>query len=163
MVAVIVLAFVLLSGGDDEGGATVDGAAIAVGEKPVDLVFANGELWVTNRVGGSVSVVNPDEPTESSAPSRWAASRRASPPPRASSSSRTASGDSLLQIDDGGEVVDEIETDVDPGGIAVDEEALWVANNGSDTVSRIEGPDHPRALAWAGSRSASRPAPGPSG
>ena len=61
------LAFVLLSGGDDEGGATVDGAAIAVGEKPVDLVFANGELWVTNRVGGSVSVINPDEPTESSA------------------------------------------------------------------------------------------------
>ena len=66
VVALIVLAFVLLSGGDDEGGATVDGAAIAVGEKPVDLVFANGELWVTNRVGGSVSVINPDEPTESS-------------------------------------------------------------------------------------------------
>ena len=40
-----------------------------------------------------------------------------------------------------GEVVDEIQTDVDPGGIAVDEDALWVANNGSDTVSRIEDPD----------------------
>ena len=61
-------------------------------------------------------------------------------------------------------MVDVIETDVDPGGIAVDEEAVWVANHGSDTVSRIEDPDaDPRALAWATSRSASRPAPGPSG
>ena len=39
-----------------------------------------------------------------------------------------------------------IETDVDPGGVAVDEEALWVANNGSNTVSRLDGFRHPRAL-----------------
>ena len=48
-------------GGDDGGSATVDGAAIEVGNHPVDLAYGEGGLWVTNRLGASVSFVNTGE------------------------------------------------------------------------------------------------------
>ncbi len=52
VLALAVLAFVLLTGGDDGGG------AIRVGSAPIDLAVSAGAVWTSNQVSGDISKVD---------------------------------------------------------------------------------------------------------
>jgi YVTN family beta-propeller protein len=139
VLAVIVVALLIVSSGEDGGGgAAVDGAPIPVGDLPVDLVYGNGGLWVTNRVGGSVSFVEEGDPPELDATRRLGGEPAGIAVAGGSVFIADGGGDSLWEIDSGGDLGEEIPVGLRPGTIAVDEEALWVANAGSNTVSRID-------------------------
>jgi YVTN family beta-propeller protein len=160
-VAVAVLAVVLLSGGGggdesstaaqtgagagaDTGGqseapkATVAQKAVAVGELPVNLAHGQEGLWVTNRVGESISLVDGDPGKE------------VDQFPVGLKPEGVAVGDgsiwvagynqpTLLRLDpDTGAVQDTITVGAPPGNVAFGQGAIWVANSGTNTISKVD-------------------------
>jgi YVTN family beta-propeller protein len=139
IVAVVVVAYLIASSGDEDGSATVVGAAVPVGDHPVDLAYGEGGLWVSNRRDGSVSLIPEDDPAE------------ADTMEIGSEPEGVAVGGGFLYVADRGEDVVwsvdppsgepmPIQVEIDPSGVAYSEDGVWVANLGSGTVSRIASP-----------------------
>jgi YVTN family beta-propeller protein len=132
--AVVVVALLIVSSGEDRGGATVDGDPIRVGEHPINLAHGEDGLWVANR-GGSVSLVNEGTAEVETAPVDGAPEG-------------VAVGDGLLFVADRDEDAvrwieapggneETIPVGLDPSGVAFSESSVWVANLGSGNVSRL--------------------------
>ena len=135
------------AGGGDGGGANGSGsttpdaevvATVPVGELPVNLVHGQEGLWVTNRVGQSVSLVDGDPADEVD---RF---------PVGLKPEGVAVGDGsiwvtaysqpvLLRLNpaDGSEQ-GRITVGAAPGNVAFADGSIWVANSGEDTVSRVD-------------------------
>jgi YVTN family beta-propeller protein len=158
-IASAVVAVILIAGGGDEepsttapaqatgvgsggGGpaaeASVDGRPIAVGTLPVNLVHGEQGLWVSNRLGQSVSLVDGDPAEEI----------EQFPVPLKPEGVAVADGSiwvagynqpRLLRLDPGsGAVQDTVEVGAPPGNVAFGRGSLWVANGGANTVSKVD-------------------------
>ena len=138
-VAVLVAALLIVSsgGGDDDSAAAVDGAPIEVGDFPVDLAFGEGGLWVANRRGGSISFVD-GEPPEVVETEQLGGAPEGVAVGGGSVFVADGGGGTVWVIGPDGKLVDEISVDLNPADIAIDGKAVWVANSGSDTVSRFD-------------------------
>ncbi len=160
VVAVVVVLVVLLAGGgtdeqgsttaaqvtttsagaDQAGGpkATVDQASVKVGELPVNLAHGQEGLWVTNRLGNSVSLVDGD-------PGKEIAQFPLDFKPEG-----VAVGDgsiwvgsynspTLVRLDpDDGSVESQVSVGTPPGNVAFADGSIWVANSGADTISKVD-------------------------
>ena len=143
----VVAAVVLSGGGEDEpdtpgaattAAATVDGRPVPVGDLPVNLVHGQEGLWVTNRNGLSVSLVDGDPASE----------QRQLPVGMKAEGVAVAEGSiwvsgynqpSLVRLDpETGDIEDTIEVGAPPGNVVSAAGSLWVANSGSNTISKID-------------------------
>ncbi len=159
-VAAIVVVIVVASGGGGGGGAessrststsdakttttaaapdaSVAQAAVAVGKLPVNLAHGQEGLWVTNRVGGSLSLVDGDpgkqinefslglkpEGVTVGDGSIWVAAY---------------SQPTILRVNpDDGSVQSRIAVGAPPGNVAFAHGSIWVANSGADTLSKVD-------------------------
>jgi YVTN family beta-propeller protein len=158
-VAAAVIAVILISGGGGDatsttaqtataggGGsaeaaaakATVAQAAVPVGKLPINLAHGQEGLWVSNRVGESISLVDGDP------------AKQVDEFPIGLKPEGVAVGDgsiwvsgynqpTLLRLDpDGGSVQDTITVGAPPGDVAFGQGAIWVANSGANTVSKVD-------------------------
>jgi YVTN family beta-propeller protein len=154
-VAVAVLAVILISGGGGDGSsttqradggggqgaaptATVTQQAVAVGKLPVNLGHGQEGLWVSNRLGESISLVDGDPGKEVDQfdlglkpegvavgdGSIWVAGYNEP---------------TLLRLEPGtGEVQATIPVGAPPGNVAFGQGAVWVANSGANTISKVD-------------------------
>ena len=166
-VVAIVVGAIVLSGGDDEPGATasqpggettaagsgagsgddgapaapdaeIDGDPVPVGDLPVNLVHGEAGLYVTNRKSHTVSFVDGDPADELDTF------------PAGTAPEGIASGGGSLWVSDSpagelrridektGETTDTIAVGDLPGGVAFGDGSAWVANYGGSTVSRVD-------------------------
>jgi YVTN family beta-propeller protein len=140
--AVVVVAFVIVSSGDDDGSATVVGPELRVGDHPVDLAHGQDGLWVTNRVGRSVALVDEGDPTELIA--TWQLNGKPEGVAVADNGvAFVANRDTneVLQVDRNEGPRGPRGVGSEPSGVAIRGDTLWVADFASDTVSRIVGDD----------------------
>lgn len=128
------------AGADQAGGpkATVAQASVRVGQLPVNLAHGQEALWVTNRLGNSVSEVDGD-------PGKQVAEYPVDFKPEG-----VAVGDgsiwvggynspTLLRLDpDDGSVQSRISVGTPPGNVAFADGSIWVANSGANTISKVD-------------------------
>jgi serine/threonine-protein kinase len=160
VVAVVAaVAVIALSGGGGSGGggvesttgqtaadggggtalkATIDGKPVPVGTLPVNLVHGQEGLWVTNRVGDSVSLVDGD-------PAKQINEFDVGLKPEG-----VAVGDgsiwvagyhepTLLRLDpNDGSTQDTIAVGTPPGNVAFGQGSIWVANSGGNTITKVD-------------------------
>jgi hypothetical protein len=155
VVAVIVAAALLLGGGDDgtdAGGQTtagqgtqpdasapeaaIDGDPVPVGRLPVNLAHGEDGLWVTNRVGRSISFVDGD-PAQEIAEIPLDGKPEGIAVGEGSIWVSTARGE-LLRLDPDGTTVARIQVGAAPGEVAFGEGAIWVAVGGEDTLAKVD-------------------------
>ena len=118
--------------------ATVEGKPVPVGDLPVNLAHGQEGLWVANRVGGSISLVDGDPAKELGQfdlglkpegvvvgdGSIWVSAY---------------SQPTLLRLDpDTGAVTSRVPVGAPPGNVAFAAGSIWVANSGENTVSKID-------------------------
>jgi DNA-binding beta-propeller fold protein YncE len=143
-IAVAAVAIALLtSGGDDGDQASTPG--IPVGDMPVGITVGDGHVWTANRLGASVSMVDPEtnesneievdvdgvEPEGVSVGngSVWVTDGNGDTVTRLSSTDGSFQG--TVQVGSA------------PGDLAIGLGSVWVANKDSDNISRVdlENPD----------------------
>ena len=141
--AAIVAVFLIASSGDENGSssgsAEVFGDAVEVGQAPVELAGGEDGIWVADRAGRTVTLimVSPDgqepgrqlqtdgspEGIATDGATIWVASRDRG---------------EVSHIDPNeGASLGKFDVGASPGSIAISDDAVWVANNGDATVSRI--------------------------
>jgi YVTN family beta-propeller protein len=153
-----VVAVILISGGGGEAPSTTTGAPAAdggradgssaaeaavvgrpvpVGTVPVNLAHGQGGLWVTSRVGGSVSLVDGDPAKEVD---RFSVPLKPEGVAVAEGSIWISAYDqpALLRLSPDGAVQDTIAVGAAPGNVAFGQGALWVANSGANTISKVD-------------------------
>jgi len=118
--------------------ATVDGKPVPVGKLPVNLAHGQEGLWVTNRVGQSVSLVDGDP------------AKQLGEFPVGLKPEGVAVGDgsiwvtgyaqpTLLRLDPNGLAEQaRIAVGPAPGNVAFANGSIWVTNSGADTVSKVD-------------------------
>ena len=130
------------AGGGQTASATpdaeIDGKPVPVGKLPVNLVHGQEGLWVTNRVGQSVSLVDGDP------------AKQLGEFPVGLKPEGVAVGDgsiwvtgyaqpALLRLDPQGLAVQsQIPVGAAPGNVAFANGSVWVANSGADSVSKVD-------------------------
>ena len=155
LAAVLVAVFVL-GGGDDDGGgggggggrgnpdraAKVDGKTIPIANMPVGVAAGKSGVWVSSRLGSTVSRIDPrsgkaDAPIEVGAePEGMAADGR-------SMWVVLGAENQVLELDRSGEERARYDVGVFPRGVAVGDGRAWVTNGESDTVTPVgaDGPE----------------------
>jgi serine/threonine-protein kinase len=155
LAAVAAVVLIVSGGGGDDGDGTtatptdttinevasnakVDGDPVKVGELPVNLAHGQEGLWVTNRLSGSVSLVDGDPAKEvdqfetSSRPEGVAVGD-------GSIWVTLTPTDTLVRMDpDSGAVTNRITVGDRPGEVAFAFDFIWVANYGANTLSKID-------------------------
>jgi YVTN family beta-propeller protein len=118
--------------------ATVEQKAVTVGRLPVSVVHGQEGIWATNRLSGTVSLVDGD-------PAKELDQFETGSRPEGIAVGDGAIWVSLTPIDtvvrldaDTGAVTDRVAVGDAPGGVAFADGAIWVANSASDTVSKID-------------------------
>jgi YVTN family beta-propeller protein len=118
--------------------ATVVQKAVPVGKLPVNLAHGQEGLWVTNRVGGSISLVDGDP------------AKQLDQFPVDFKPEGIAVGDgsiwvgsynqpALLRLDpDDGTVQSRIAVGAPPGNVLFANGSIWVANSGANTLSKVD-------------------------
>jgi streptogramin lyase len=140
--AVVVVALLLVSSGDDGGSATVVGPEVEVGEHPVDLVHGeDGVLWVTNRVGRSVSRVDEGEPAKLIDTTPLDGEPEGVAVGGGFAYVAVRDTNEVLQLGPNGDVISAETVGTTPSGVAYSKGELWVANLNSNNVSRITPSD----------------------
>jgi YVTN family beta-propeller protein len=140
VLAVVVVAFLIVSSGDEDGSATVVEPEVEVGEHPVDLAHSEDGLWVTNRVGRSVSLVDEGDPAELIRTWQLDGEPEGVAVGAGLAFVANREGDEVWRIDPNEGVRDARGVGSAPSGVAVNGGAtLWVTDFGSNTVSRIVG------------------------
>jgi YVTN family beta-propeller protein len=125
-------------GGTSTGGATVSGKPVPVGTLPINLAHGQQGLWVSNRLGESISLVDGDPAKEVGQ----------FPVPLKPEGVAVGGGSiwvsgydqaSLLRVNpDSGAVESTIPVGTPPGNLAFGQGALWVADSGANTVSKVD-------------------------
>ena len=115
-------------------------ATIIVGEEPRAIAIGAGAVWVANHGDGTVTRIDPIDPTHAATMrSRWRRAYRDRSRRQARSGSRTSSRTPLCASTLRRTLSKEkISVGRRPVGIAVGSNAVWVANAGDGTVSRID-------------------------
>jgi YVTN family beta-propeller protein len=155
-VAVAVVAVILISGGGggDEssntaqtgGGdqpvaekATVAEPPVAVGKLPVNLIHGQEGLWVTNRLGESISLVDGDPAKQIGEPFALPLKPEGIAVGDGSIWVSGYNQPNLLRVNpDSGQLEDTIGVGAPPGNVAFGQGALWVANSGANTITKVE-------------------------
>jgi YVTN family beta-propeller protein len=129
------------AGGGDEGSAakaTVAQQAVAVGKLPVNLAHGHEGLWVTDRLGESISLVDGDPAEEV----KQFDLRMKPEGVTVGDGSIWVAGynqPNLLRLDpDTGAVQSTVPIGVPPANVAFGQGAIWVANSGANTVSKVD-------------------------
>ena len=129
-------------GGDGTGSATPDATVVPppvpVGKLPVNLAHGQEGLWVTNRVGNSVSLVDGDPAKEVD---QFGVGLKPEGIAVGDGSIWVGSYNqpALLRLDpDTRQVQSRIEVGVPPGNVAFAKGSIWVANSGANTVSKVD-------------------------
>jgi YVTN family beta-propeller protein len=148
-------AVIVLAGGDGDGattagkatsvadgapaaGATVVGKPVPVGRLPVNVIHGQEGIWVTNRTGDSLSLVDGDPAKEVG---QYDLGLKPEGVAVADGSIWVAgyAQPTLLEFNPSTQAVERtIDLGPSPGNVAFGFGALWVANSGGDTVQKID-------------------------
>ena len=148
-------AFALLGGGgegaDEQGGNGGGGGApkvtsvAEVAEQPVGVAAAGGDVFVSSRAGGELQQVDPSSGEVAGTFELGGEGEQVVVDPDDGSlwvavggESEAVAGRVVHLAPDLGEVGEPILVEREPRGLAVGEDAVWVANLESDSVSRID-------------------------
>ena len=135
--AAVAVALVLTVGDDGRGPRVV--AEIEVGERPLGLVVARGDLWVTDQSEQLVSRVDPDSNEVIGDPIVVGSEPAGVKFGEGSLWVANSGADTVTRIDPvDSEVIDVIPVGERPAGVRFGEGAVWVTNVDDDTVSRID-------------------------
>jgi YVTN family beta-propeller protein len=158
VLAVIVVVIVLTTGGGGGNGSTPTNTAgkgagttasappdatiaqkpVVVGKLPVSVVHGQEAIWVTNRLGGSISQVDGDPAKQITQFETGSRPEGIAVGDAALWVSLTPT-DTVLRLDpDSGAVTDRISVGDAPGGVAFARGAIWVANSAAGTISKID-------------------------
>ncbi len=131
--------------GSGDGGSTsttpdakVEGDPVAVGKLPVNVIHGQEGIWVTNRVGNSVSLVDGD-------PAKQLAQFPLDFKPEGIAVADGSiwvggyNAPTLMRLNpDDGTVQDQVEVGTPPGNVAFANGAIWVANSGANTITKVD-------------------------